>query len=138
MRPMWIMAGLAGVIAAPALAQTKIPPSHLYSSEPPAPLDKNYGMPPMPGPDLPQKATAAKPKNESESFTANVHRRQTRRTAVRCTEFLPGITRRGFVRLADFRRTQLLPGDAGQRFAQGGEGAIGLFDDGHTTVHDNK
>jgi hypothetical protein len=69
MRPMLIMAGLAGVIAAPALAQTKIPPSHLYSSEPPAPLDKNYGMPPMPGPDVPQKATAAKPKNESESFT---------------------------------------------------------------------
>jgi hypothetical protein len=69
MRPIWIMAGLAGAIAAPALAQTKIPPSHLYSSEPPAPLDKNYGMPPMPGPDLPQKATAAKPKNESESFT---------------------------------------------------------------------
>jgi hypothetical protein len=69
MRPMWIMASLAGVIAAPALAQTRIPPSHLYSSEPPAPLDKNYGMPPMPGPDVPQKATAAKSKNESESFT---------------------------------------------------------------------
>ena len=45
MRPIWIMAGLAGVIAAPAFAQTKIPPSHLYSSQPPAGLDKDYGMP---------------------------------------------------------------------------------------------
>ncbi len=69
MRPIWIMAALAGVVAAPALAQTKIPPSHLYSSEPPAPLDKNYGMPPMPSPDVPQKATVAKPQNELESFT---------------------------------------------------------------------
>src|ERR1700722_16361234 len=69
MRPMWIMASLAGVIAAPALAQTKIPPSHLYSSEPPAPLDKNYGMPQSPMLDSPQKATPAKPRNESESFT---------------------------------------------------------------------
>src|ERR1700722_18515613 len=71
MRPMWIMASLAGVIAAPAFAQTKIPPSHLYSSEPPAPLDKNYGMPqsPMLSQDAPQKATPAKPQNGSESFT---------------------------------------------------------------------
>ena len=69
MRPIWIMAALAGVIAAPALAQTKIPPSHLYSSEPPAPLDKNYGMPPCPCSDVPQKATVAKPQNEFESFT---------------------------------------------------------------------
>ncbi len=71
MRPIWIMAGLAGVIAAPAFAQTKIPPSHLYSSEPPAGLDKDYGMPqsPMPGPDPSQKAKAAKPQKESESFT---------------------------------------------------------------------
>jgi hypothetical protein len=69
MRPIWILAGLAGVIATPVLAQTKIPPSHLYSNEPTVTLDKNYGMPPMPGPDLPQKPTAAKPKNQSESFT---------------------------------------------------------------------
>ncbi len=69
MRPIWIVAGLAGVIAAPAFAQTKIPPSHLYSSEPPAPLDKNYGMPQSPMLDSPQKTTPAKPQNESESFT---------------------------------------------------------------------
>ena len=71
MRPIWIMAGLAGVIAAPAFAQTKIPPSHVYSSEPPAGLDKDYGMPqsPMPGPDPSQKAKAAKPQKESELFT---------------------------------------------------------------------
>jgi hypothetical protein len=69
MRPIWIMAGLAGVIAAPAFAQTKIPPSHLYSSTPPVGLDKDYGLPSMPGPDLPQKATASKPQTESPSFT---------------------------------------------------------------------
>ncbi len=71
MRPIWIMAGLAGVIAAPAFAQTKIPPSAVYSSTPPAGLDKDYGMPqpPMPGPDASQKAKAATPQNEFESFT---------------------------------------------------------------------
>jgi hypothetical protein len=70
MRPIWIMASLAGVIAAPAFSQTKIPPSAVYSSTPPAPLDKDYGMPQsaMPGSDSPKKATAAKPQNESESF----------------------------------------------------------------------
>jgi hypothetical protein len=71
MRPIWIMAGLAGVIAAPAFAQTKIPPSAVYSSTPPAPLDRDYGMPQptTPGRDLPQKAEAAKSQNEPESFT---------------------------------------------------------------------
>jgi hypothetical protein len=71
MRLIWIMTGLAGVIAAPAFAQTKIPPSQLYSNAPPAGLDKEYGMPksPMPDPDSPQTAKAAKPQDESESFT---------------------------------------------------------------------
>ena len=69
MRPIWIMAGLAGVIAAPAFAQTKIPPSHLYSSEPPAPWTRTTVCRNRPCPDLPQKATAAKPQNEFESFT---------------------------------------------------------------------
>jgi hypothetical protein len=70
MRPIWIMAGLAGVFAAPAFSQTKIPPSQLYSSTPPAALDRDYGMPqsPMRGLDSPQRAKAAKPQNESESF----------------------------------------------------------------------
>lgn len=72
MRQMWILAGLAGLVAGPAFAQTKIPPSHLYSSQPPAGLDKDYGLPKsvLPGPELPQqKATAAKPQNEPEAFT---------------------------------------------------------------------
>jgi hypothetical protein len=72
MRPIWMLAGLAALIAAPALAQTKIPPSHLYSNQPPAGLDKDYGLPKsvLPAPELPQqKATAAKPQEAPEAFT---------------------------------------------------------------------
>lgn len=67
-----MLAGLVGLIAGPAVAQTKIPPSHLYSSRPPAGLDKDYGLPKsvLPGPELPQKpTTAAKPQDEPEAFT---------------------------------------------------------------------
>ncbi len=63
MRPIWIMAGLAGVIAAPAFAQTKIPPSHLYSNAPPAGLDKDYGMPPVPGSGLASKSDGGETAN---------------------------------------------------------------------------
>jgi hypothetical protein len=72
MRPIWMLAGLAGLIAGPAWAQPKIPPSHLYTTQPPLGLDKDYGMPKsvLPAPELPQqKATAAKPQAESNAFT---------------------------------------------------------------------
>jgi hypothetical protein len=71
MRPTWMLAALAALIAGSAFAQTKIPPSHLYTSQPPAGLDKNYGLPKMttPEPELPQQKTAApKPQDQPDSF----------------------------------------------------------------------
>jgi hypothetical protein len=74
MRATWMLAALAGLIAGSAFAQTKIPPSHQYSNQPPLGLDKNYGLPKsvLPDPELPQPKAAA-PKEtqvQSESFKA--------------------------------------------------------------------
>ena len=53
--------GFGAMIALPAFAQPKIAPSREYSNAPPAPLDKNFGLPSfgMPGAGMPQQRTQA-------------------------------------------------------------------------------
>ena len=57
--------GFGALIALPAMAQQKIAPTREYSTTPPTPLDKNYGLPSfgMPGTadTLQQRTQAPKP-----------------------------------------------------------------------------
>jgi hypothetical protein len=71
MRSIWMLAGLAGLVAAPAWAQDKIPPSHLYSTQPPLGLDKDYGLPKsvLPPSEVPQQKPTAKQQDDSNAFT---------------------------------------------------------------------
>ncbi len=68
MRSVWIVAALAGLTAGSALAQGLIPPSHVYSSTPPAPLDKNFGLPKVFTGEPQQKAPTAKTQDEPDPF----------------------------------------------------------------------
>jgi hypothetical protein len=63
----WILAGLAGLSAAsPGAAQPPPAGTQLYMTQPPAALDRNFGLPTfgMPGSELPQQRTMA-PENRT-------------------------------------------------------------------------
>jgi hypothetical protein len=78
MKPIWMLAAVAGLMAGPAFAQSKIAPSRLYSNQSPSDyttrpstLDKNYGLPKtvMPDLELPQRK-APTPEPEADQPAA--------------------------------------------------------------------